>query len=134
MIKKLINRFIVNPKTLFLIDSIGAFLTALFLLLILKQFNEYFGMPTTELTRLSVIVICFCVYSTACFLFLKGRWAKFLTVIAFANLSYCTLTIGLIVKYYPILTIIGITYFLAEIVIICGLCYVEFNVASKIKG
>jgi hypothetical protein len=130
---KLINRFTVNPKTLFLIDSIGAFITAFVLFVLIGNFNKYFGMPTKELTYLSIIAICFCVYSTACFLFLKGRWTTFLKIIAISNLLYCTLTIGLIIKNYSVLTIIGITYFLTEIVIICGLCYLEIIVANKIK-
>lgn len=90
-------------------------------------------MPKTVLTYLSVIAIFFCIYSTACFLFLKGRWTPFIRLIGFANLLYCALTIVLLLKYYPSLTIIGTTYFLIEIIIICGLSYVELNVAKEIK-
>ena len=116
IVNKLINHFAKKQKTLFLIDSIGAIISAFFLFVIMRQFNEYFGMPKTVLTFLSVIAICFCIYSTACFLFLKRRWAIFIRLIGIANLLYCVLTIGLLIKYYPLLTIIGTTYFLIEII------------------
>jgi hypothetical protein len=108
-------------------------MTAFFLFVIMRQFNEYFGMPKTELTYLSAIAICFCFYSTACFLFLKGRWTPFIRLIGIANLLYCVLSIGLLIKYYPSLTIIGTTYFLIEIVIVFGLSYIELNVAIRNK-
>ena len=72
IMKKLIKHFTENQKTLFLIDSIGAFMTAFSLFVIVRQLNEYFGMPKNELTYLSIIAVCFCIYSAACFLFLKG--------------------------------------------------------------
>ena len=118
-INKLINHLIKKPKTLFLIDSLGAILTVFILFVIMRQLNEYIGMPIIVLTYLSIIAICFCIYSTACFLFLKERWTPFIRLIGVAN--------------YSLLTIAGIIYFLIEIVIICGLSYVELNVATEIK-
>ena len=133
IINKLINHLIEKPKTLFLIDSLGAIVTGFILFVIMRQLNEYIGMPIIVLTYLSIIAICFCIYSTACFLFLKERWTPFIRLIGVANLLYCALTIGLLIKHYSLLTIIGIIYFLIEIVIICGLSYVELNVATEIK-
>ena len=133
IINNLINHLAEKQKRLFLIDSLGAILTAFFLFVIMRQFNGYFGMPKTVLTYLSLIAICFCIYSTTCFLFLKGRWTPFIRLIGIANLLYCALTIGLLIKYYSLLTIIGITYFLIEIIIIYVLSYVELRVATEIK-
>lgn len=131
--KKLVKYFTEKQKTLLLIDSMGAFMTAFFLFVIMRQFNEHFGMPKKELTYLSVIAVCFCIYSAACFIFLKGGLTPFIRFIGIANLIYCALTIGLLMKYYSLLTVIGVTYFLIEIVIICGLSYVELNVATRNK-
>ena len=133
IINKLINHLIEKPKTLFLIDSLGAVLTGFILFVIMRQLNEYIGMPKTVLTYLSFIAICFCIYSTACFLFLKERWTPFIRLIGVANLLYCALTVGLLIKYHSLLTIIGTICFLIEIVIICGLSYLELNVATEIK-
>lgn len=132
MINKLINHLAEKQKTLFLIDSMGAILTVFCLFVIMRLFSEYFGMPKKVLAYLSIIAICFCIYSAACFLFLKRRWTPFIRLIGISNLLYCVLTIGLLIKYYPLLTIIGRTYFLIEAAIICGLSYVELKVAKEI--
>ena len=90
-------------------------------------------MPTTALSNLSVIAICFCIYSTVCFITLKRRWAPFIRIIGIANLLYCALTIGLLIKYFLVLTIFGIIYFSVEIVIMSVLSYVELNVATTME-
>jgi hypothetical protein len=131
IINKLINHLAEKPKTLFLIDSLGAILTAFFLFVVMRQFNGYFGMPKTVLTYLSVIAVCFCIYSYACFLYLNALWTPYIRLIGIANLLYCALIFVLLIKYYSLLTIIGITYFLIEIAIICVLCYVELKVAKR---
>lgn len=131
--KKLIKHFSEKQKTLFLIDSIGAFITAFSLFVIMRQFNAYFGMPKNELTYLSVLAVVFCIYSATCFLFLKEGFKPFLRLIGIVNLIYCVLTFGLLIKYHPLLTILGTTYFLIEIAIICGLSFIELNVAKKNK-
>ena len=133
ILKILINHLAEKRKTLFLIDSLGALLTAFFLLVVLPQFNKYFGMPKTILTYLSILAICLGMYSTACFLFLKERWATFISIISIANLLYCAITIALLIKYYSLLTLVGTIYFLIEIVLICILSYIELNVATEIK-
>lgn len=131
--KKLIKYFIEKQKLLFLIDSLGAIITAFSLFVIIRLFDEYFRMPKTVLIYLSVIAIFFSIYSAACFLFLKRRFAHFIRLIGIANLLYCGFTIGLIIKYNTLLTIIEITYFSIEIIIICALSYIELNVAKEIK-
>lgn len=123
--------FTEKQRTLFLIDSIGALITGFSLLLIIGQFNGYFGMPASALSYLSIIAFCFCIYSAICFFFVKANWTKYMRVIGIANLFYCVLTIVLLIKYFPLLTMLGTSYFLIEIAIILGISYVELNVAKK---
>jgi len=132
-IKKVINYLSAKPKILFLIDGLGAMLTAFLLFVILRNFNEYFGMPKIRLTYLSAIAACFCIYSSACFIFLKDNWTLYLRGIGIANLLYCILTMGFLIIYYFQITMTGATYFLLEIAIICGLVYIELNVATIIS-
>lgn len=132
-INKIINHLAEKQNKLFIIDSLGAMLTAFFLFVIMRQFDEYFGMPKTVLTYLSIIATCYCIYSITCFLFLKRRWTLYIKIIGIANLLYCALTIGLLIKYYHLLTTIGKTYFLIEIVIICRLSYIELKVTTRNK-
>ena len=126
--KKLFNKLILNPKRLFLIDSFGAFLTAFFLFAILRTFNEYFGMPKLTLDFLSIIALAFSVYSFCCFFLVSNNWHPFLRTISIANILYCCLTLGLVIYYYPLLTILGVTYFLIEIIIVVVLVFFEINV------
>ncbi len=132
-ISKIIKQLSLMPKKLFLIDSLGALVTAFFLFIVLKDFNEYFGMPITILNYLSSIAACLCIYSITCFVIIKKNWIPFIRIISTANLLYCILTISLIIFYHHQLTIFGIAYFLGEIAIILGLVYIELNVATSIK-
>lgn len=127
----IVSRLILKPKTLFLIDGLGAFVTAFFLFAILRTFNKYFGMPQTILMYLSIIAIIFCFYSITCFFLLKDNWQPFLRTISIANLLYCFLTMVLLIYYYQSITILGVTYFLAEIMVVCGLVFVELKTLNK---
>ena len=123
----IIKRFTLQPKTLFLIDGLGALVTAFFLFVILRTYNVYFGMPQNTLTYLSLIAIVFCLYSITCYFFLKDNWRPFLKTISMANLLYCCLTMGLVIYYYPSLTILGVSYFLAEIIVVFVVVFVELK-------
>lgn len=131
--KKLIKYFNEKPRILFLIDSIGAFTTAFFLFVITQHLHVYFGIPKPQMTYLLIIALCYSIYSGACFLFIKGSVTPFMKLIGVANILYCALTIGILIKYWNFATGFGTTYFLIEIVIICTLSYVELKVAKRIK-
>src|SRR6187402_1767428 len=100
MINTIINHLSSKPKTIFLIDSIGAFVTTFILFLVLKTFHEYIGIPEIVLTYLSLIALVFSLYSAVCFILLKDNWRPFLKLISIANSLYCLLTLTLILSYY----------------------------------
>ena len=129
--KKLFNKLILNPKRLFLIDGFGAFVTAFFMFAILRTFNEYFGMPKLTLDFLSIIALAFSGYSFCCFFLVSNNWHPFLRTISIANILYCCLTLGLVIYYYPLLTILGVTYFLIEIIIVVVLVFLEISALKK---
>lgn len=85
-------------------------------------------MPHVILFLLSMIACTFAVYSISCFLFLNRNWRIFLKVIITANLLYCCITMALVIYYYSTLTIVGLTYFVAEIIVIVGLVLIELQV------
>ncbi|NRF37511.1 hypothetical protein [Pedobacter foliorum] len=133
IVTKTISQLAIKPRKLFMIDSFGAILTAFFLFVVLRNFDEYFGMPKSVLTYLSITGTLFFIYSASCFFFLKSHWTPFIIAVSIANLLYSILTMGLLIIYSPMLTVVGITYFLMEIAIVCGLAYIELNVAIAIK-
>jgi hypothetical protein len=133
IIQKIIYQLTDKPRILFLVDSVGAFLTTFSLGIVLRTFNELIGMPQSVLVNLSFLSFCFCMYSAACFLFLTRNWVPFILVIGVANLLYCVCTIILVVVYFPQLTGMGIAYFLVEILVVGVLAYIELHVATAIK-
>ncbi len=125
-IRPLITQLATHPKRLFLIDGLGAFLTAFMLGVVLSNFESSFGMPLKTLDFLSFLAGIFCLYSFCCYFFVSGNWRPFLKAIAVANTLYCCITLGLVFYYYQNLTLLGIVYFLGEIGIVMGLVVVEF--------
>lgn len=119
-----------KPKTVFLIDELGAVLTAI-LLMTIRTYNEYFGMPRKTLTILSIVALIFAIYSFSCFLFSHNNSQKLLRPIIVANLTYCILTLGLVIYFYNRLTILGLAYFTGEILIICGLVHIELKTLKE---
>ena len=128
---KILDRLTPNPKTLFLIDGLGALLTAFLTGVILRKFEDNFGMPQKHLIILSILACIFAVYSMSCYFFVGKNWRLFLKIIAVSNLMYCVLTAYLIIVLYQQLTILGIIYFIGEILIIIGLVYIELSVSLK---
>ncbi|MER0438395.1 hypothetical protein [Emticicia sp. W12TSBA100-4] len=128
---KILDRLTLNPKSLFLIDGLGALLTAFLTGVILRKFEDAFGMPQKHLCVLSILACIFAVYSMNCYFFVGKNWSTYLKIIAIANLMYCLLTAILVIVLYQQLTILGIIYFIGEILIILGLVYVELSFSSK---
>jgi len=126
-IKRIIKALTLKPKSVFLADGIGAVLTAFLLITVLKTFNEYFGMPRETLTILSMLALILAIYSFSCFVFSDNNSQKLLKPIIVANLTYCILTLGLVIYFFNKLTILGLTYFVGEILIIGGLIYIELK-------
>ena len=90
-------------------------------------------MPANILSYLSVIGLVYCSYSMSCYFLLKDNWTPYLRVIGISNFLYCILTMTLLFAYYNTLTRIGITYFMAEILIIVLLVYIELRVANMLR-
>ncbi|MCF6348539.1 MAG: hypothetical protein L3J20_09610 [Flavobacteriaceae bacterium] len=88
----MVNKIISNPKKLFLIDSLGAFITAFLLGVVLTRFEVVFGMPKTVLYYLSLIALIFSIYSICCHFLLEKNWKPYLKGIIIANLTYCLIT------------------------------------------
>ena len=111
-----LNRLMNQPKKIFLLDGVGALVSAFFL---------------NVLYLLAIIPCFFAVYSFYCHFVLKNNWSVFLKIIAVANLSYCILTIGLLFVYYQSLSVLGLLYFLVEQMLIGTLIALEFKASSK---
>lgn len=122
----------INPKKLFLLDSLGELLSAIMLGVVLPRFKDTFGMPPMVLYVLAFLASLFAIYSFCCFLRVTEQWRSYMKMIAVANLGYCGLTLGLVIYLHQELTPLGMLYFGCEIVIIIGLATVELRKASYV--
>jgi len=93
-----------KPHKLFLLDGLGAVVSALSLGLLLPYFNEYVGIPRQTLYTLAVPAVFFALYSLSCYFAKVERWRLFLRGIAVANLLYCCVTIVLMLSHFITLT------------------------------
>lgn len=122
-----------KPKQLFLLDGVGACLTAFLLVVVVARFDDFFGMPRGVVFCLSGVASVFAVCSLGSYFFVNDAWRLFLKRIAIANLLYCCLTLGLTVAYWQRLTGWGISYFLLEIVVVSSLAAVELKAVELMK-
>jgi hypothetical protein len=119
-----------NRRNIFLVDSIGAMLTASLLFFVLATHYDFFGVSRKSLLILAGIGAVFGVYSMLCHLLLKEKWQPFLLIIALLNISYCLFTCVLLIWHLPTITSFGIAYFIGEIFLILGLVLIELRIVK----
>lgn len=117
------------PRKLFLLDGIGALLSAFLLGVILANFESTFGMSKKVLYFLAVLPCFFAIFSFTSYFRNVKNWRPYLKAIAIANLTYCCLTAFLVFYFYEQLTALGVAYFLLEIAVIVILVYIELKTA-----
>ena len=130
-LQQLLKKLHSNPKQIFLIDSFGALISAFSLGVVLVIFESHFGMPRNVLYILAAVACLFAIYSFSCALRMPKKWQPFLKAIALANFIYCCATLFLLFYFYQHLTVLGITYFVLEIMVILILIKIEFYLANK---
>lgn len=119
-----------NPKNVFLLDALGACLSAISLFAIGLLYH-YIGLPQLTLFMLAGTAIIFAVYSLSCFYLINKIWKPFLLGITTANTLYSIVTASLIIQYYQSLTIFGFAYFVCELIILCVLIALEVKTLLK---
>lgn len=123
--------FNLTPKRMFLIDGIGALLTASFLALILPHFQEQIGIPTDTLILMGAAGALYSIYSLSCFYFLRQDYAIWLKIIILANLLYCVASAGIVTVYVEQITLLGFVYFALEVCVILAVVALELFVLKS---
>lgn len=131
ILRQLITRFCENPKRLFLIDGIGAMLSALLLGVVLVKLESIVGIPSSTLYLLATFPIFFAVFDFYSYRKESDKLDSLLRAIATMNLLYCLLSIGFAFFHRQTITSLGWTYVMAEIVIIIVLALIELEVAKR---
>ncbi len=133
MFSILINKARSSPKRLFLVDGLGAVLSAFLLGVVLVRLESFFGIPRTTLYFLAFLPCLFAVFDLYSYQNNGDNTSRFLRGIATANLLYCCLSIGLAFYHVNEITVFGWIYIIIEVVIIIILSVVEFKVARLLS-
>ncbi len=131
MIDQLINWGNADPRKLFLLDGLGAILSAFLLGVVLVEFEEYFGIPRPTLYILALLPCLFAGYDFFCYQKKSGNIGSLLKGIAFLNVGYCLLSIGLAIYHYEKVTYLGWGYILIEILIVMTIARIELKAADS---
>lgn len=125
----LIERLVRSPRTLFLVDGVGALVTALLVGVVLPMLGEHIGTPRPVLRALAVAAAVFAAYSLTCAATRPTRWPGYLRGIALANAGYCLVTAAVLFRFAAALHVLDWLYFVGEIVVVGALVTLELRVA-----
>lgn len=131
MIDQLISWGNTDPRKLFLIDGLGAILSAFLLGVVLVEFEEYFGIPRPTLYILALLPCLFAGYDFFCYQKKNENVDSFLKGISFLNIGYCLLSIVLASYHYERVTYLGWGYILIEVLIVMTLAMIELKAAGS---
>ncbi len=120
-----------KPERLFLIDALGALLSILLLSVVLVRLESVFGIPKATLYFLAFWPCIFMFYDLYCYFRIKHKVRFFLKGIAFANITYCLLSLATAFYHRSTITQIGWIYIILEITTVLILVKFEFRVANK---
>lgn len=129
-----------NPKRLFLLDGIGALISALFLGMILPAYANLVGLPIYLMKFLASLALVLCIYSLACYFLLpkldvkqNSEYIPNIKIMIYSNITYVILTVGLIIYHYKKVKIYGMIYFLGEIITMMFIIVLEQQVMTHIR-
>mgnify|MGYP006906298516 CR=1 FL=1 len=119
-----------SARQLLFVDGIGAVVSAVMLGLVPPHFQRHIGMPITELYLLASLPIAFAVIDFYWLLFRKGNERAGLLLIAFANMAYSLLSMLLVIVNFELLTALGLSYFVIELLLLAALVAFELKTAE----
>ena len=115
-----------SVKQVFLIDGIGAIISAIFLSIV-YYIDQVFAVPGNMYKQLILFPVVFAVYSIICSCIHLSKWKIFLSLIALCNVLYASYSLLLAYQYRNELSLPGILYFISETVIILLIVFVEIK-------
>lgn len=118
-------------KKMFIVDGLGALLSAFLLGVVLVYFESYFGIPKSSLYILAALPCFFAAYDLFCYLKVDKNLGRFLKGIAIANLLYCCLSIGFAIFHRSVITSMGWAYIVVEIIVVVMISKFELELAER---
>ena len=118
-----------QPNQLFVIDGLGALISAFFLGVVLIHFQSLVGIPTSTLYLLAAIPCAFFLFDVYSYLSTREDKSALLFGIGTLNLLYCVLSLGLTIFHSSSVTTLGWVYIIVEILIVAGIGLYEIWVS-----
>ena len=124
----------INGHNIFLIDGIGALITAALLFFVVRPLYSFFGVVDFIVDLFAGAAVLFAIYSfVGHVLAVRLRRVNFkhsLIFIAVFNILYCVMTAYVVFQLTGI-TLWGKLYFIGEILVILSLVYLELKIARR---
>lgn len=127
----MLQHLIQHPRKVFLLDGLGALLSAIMLGGVLTAIQPLIGLPSKTLYGLAGVAGLFCLYSLTCYRLNLRNWRPFLMIIAAANTLYGLLSLLLVIDALHEITALGLTYFILEVIILAVVVYIEVKTIGK---
>lgn len=122
-----------NERNIFLLDGVGAVVSASFTGLVLPRYSLFLGINVSLLQSLALLPAVYALYSLSCYFVVKKTKPWMLLAIMGANFLYCLISLGLILFRERITwraqSLLGF-----EIAIILLIIFLEFRIYKKIKS
>lgn len=134
LVDKLVTKFSENPRRLFLIDGIGAMVSAFLLGVVLVKWEVLFGIPSSTLYILAAIPVVFALFDVYSSQQTSDKMNGLMKAIATMNLLYCLLSLVGAFFHLSSITVLGWAYILGEIGIVSVLALLELRVAQRLRG
>ncbi len=134
MLNQILERLELNPGKLFLIDGLGASLSAFLLGIVLVKLEHIFGIPPSALYFLAAIPIFFAIYDFYCYQKENQQLSPYLKGIAILNLVYCWVSIGFALYHRQDIKFWGWYYIISEVAIIVMLVIIELKLANRLSA
>lgn len=122
-----------QPNQLFVIDGLGALVSAFMLGVVLINFQHLVGIPTPTLYLLGAIPCGFLLYDIYSRFSNKEDKSGLLFGIGILNLLYCLLSVGLAVSHADVITQLGWIYLIIEVIIVSGIGWYEIKVSRTLS-
>lgn len=122
---------LLTTKRIFLIDAFGALVSISIFLLVLLKHETFFGIPKSSIYLLCTVPGFFIIYDLSIYFLIKRDLGFYLKVLAFMNLFYCALSIGVGIYLKGIITRYGHSYLFLEIIVLILLCRYQLFLSRK---
>jgi hypothetical protein len=121
-----------KPKSIFLLDAVGAFTSLISLLIFIFLTDELDAIPNRIKIGLSLL-ICVLIACGIAFYYLAKSIAKLLRIVIAYNILYAIITFFLLLIYFDKIKWIGKSYLIIEILILIGVVVFEKYFLSVFK-